>query len=218
MDVKLIHHTPLSIAVSAARNCYGVEAEYEEPTDTITEKDIKLLQTIKAKGHHSVLEHLNYSFVIKGISRLCLQELVRHRHASYSVKSTRYTLKELKKEESFVGKDYREDKISGEKYIVLIGNSKRAEKYIVLTGNSTIDKNNLYSLEILRDSVLNAKNDIAKYSLPECYKTDVYMTINASSLINFFEKRMASSAHFEIEELAHNFLDNITNEHLFLYI
>jgi len=205
MDIKLIHHTPLSIAVSAARNCYGVEAEYEEPTDTITEKDIKLLKIIKDKGHHSVLEHLNYSFVIKGISRLCLQELVRHRHASYSVKSTRYTLKELKKEENFFNKNDYEN-----------GN-KRARKYIVFTGNSIVDLNNVYSLEILRNSVLNANNDIAKYSLPECYKTDVYMTMNASSLINFFEKRKHASAHLEIHELANNFLQNIPNKHLFLY-
>lgn len=42
--------------------------------------------------HHSVLEHINLSYFLKGTSRGVLQELVRHRIASYTVKSTRYTM------------------------------------------------------------------------------------------------------------------------------
>jgi len=42
--------------------------------------------------HHSVLEHAVLTFYIKDIGRGVLQELVRHRIASYTVKSTRYTM------------------------------------------------------------------------------------------------------------------------------
>jgi thymidylate synthase (FAD) len=42
--------------------------------------------------HHSVLEHAVLTFLIKDIGRGVLQELVRHRLASYTVKSTRYTM------------------------------------------------------------------------------------------------------------------------------
>jgi thymidylate synthase (FAD) len=42
--------------------------------------------------HHSVLEHCNLTYLIKGVSRGVLQELVRHRIASYTVRSTRYTM------------------------------------------------------------------------------------------------------------------------------
>jgi thymidylate synthase (FAD) len=45
--------------------------------------------------HHSVLEHNVLTFLIKGTSRGVLQELARHRIASYSVRSTRYTLDDL---------------------------------------------------------------------------------------------------------------------------
>ena len=48
------------------------------------------------------VEHTSYSFDISGISRACLQELVRHKVASYTIKSSRYTLQELKDEESFI--------------------------------------------------------------------------------------------------------------------
>lgn len=42
--------------------------------------------------HHSVLEHSSLSFLIEGTSRGVLQEIVRHRMASYTVRSTRYTM------------------------------------------------------------------------------------------------------------------------------
>lgn len=45
--------------------------------------------------HHSVLEHCNLTYLIKGVSRGVLQELVRHRIASYTVRSTRYTMQSI---------------------------------------------------------------------------------------------------------------------------
>ena len=45
--------------------------------------------------HHSVLEHCNLTYLIKGTSRGVLQELVRHRIASYTVRSTRYTMQSI---------------------------------------------------------------------------------------------------------------------------
>jgi thymidylate synthase (FAD) len=42
--------------------------------------------------HHSILERVNLTYLIRGTSRSVLQELVRHRIAAYSVRSTRYTM------------------------------------------------------------------------------------------------------------------------------
>lgn len=68
------------------------------------QKDLELVERVGNKfKHKSVLEHLVYSFDIDGISRAVLQELARHRTASLTVKSTRYTMsKDLKKENSFL--------------------------------------------------------------------------------------------------------------------
>ena len=41
-------------------------------------------------GHHSVLEHVNITFGLEGMSRACSHQLVRHRIASYSQQSQRY--------------------------------------------------------------------------------------------------------------------------------
>ena len=61
-----------------------------------TDKDFvpsEVLQRIIKAGHESILEHINLTYSIKGISRACLQELSRHRHLSLSVESTRHTLR-----------------------------------------------------------------------------------------------------------------------------
>jgi len=45
--------------------------------------------------HHSILEHAVLSYYITDIGRGVLQELARHRIASYSVRSTRYTMTDV---------------------------------------------------------------------------------------------------------------------------
>lgn len=151
-----------------------------------------------------MLEHLFYSFDIRGISRACLQELARHRMASLSVKSTRYTLKELNKENSFLP--------------LCKDNYKRAEKFIVLQGHELIDFNAIHALENLRLAVKDGiANDIAKYIIPECYKTELVWSINARSLQNFLELRTAKVALKEIRELAYSVYKALPQEHLYLF-
>jgi flavin-dependent thymidylate synthase len=55
---------------------------------------IKHVNNLVGQQHFSVIEHANYGFVISGISRGLSHELVRHRHFSYSQRSTRYTAEE----------------------------------------------------------------------------------------------------------------------------
>ncbi len=102
MKVTLLQNTSLTICASAIRTCW----QSFDKSDNGGEKDRELIDRVGNKFKHaSPLEHLVYTFYIQGISRALLQELSRHRIASLSVKSTRYTLKELKNEESFTIKD-----------------------------------------------------------------------------------------------------------------
>ncbi len=45
-----------------------------------------------ARGFPSVLEHVTLTFYIEGCSRVCTHQLVRHRIASYTMESQRYSL------------------------------------------------------------------------------------------------------------------------------
>ena len=98
--IKLLYHTPLWVCAVAIRTCYDMV----DKSDNGGEKDKALIYKVGNKNKHSsTLEHLNYTFHIEDVSRALLQELARHRHASLSVKSSRYTTKrELKLEKSFL--------------------------------------------------------------------------------------------------------------------
>jgi len=224
MTVNLLSNSKLSVAVIAARTCWNSFHKggcYTEQTDDITITDKEFLDRIINKNKHaSISEHIVYSFTIDGISRACLQELARTRIASLSVKSTRYTLKELKGEKPFVL-----DKAQGDSYInpdidgfTLYYDFERASKYVVLTRNTQINCNILMALENLKDSIVDGiSNDIAKFALPEAYKTSLVWTINTRSLQNFLHLRLSKHAMWEIRELANKIYEALPKEHKYLY-
>ncbi|MCI5539135.1 MULTISPECIES: FAD-dependent thymidylate synthase [Campylobacter] len=198
MDVKLLNYTPLWICSNAIRTCW----QSFDKGDNGGEIDLALIDRVGNKlKHASTLEHLFYNFYIKGISRACLQELARHRIASLSVKSTRYTLKELKNESEFKPNDF-----------------ENASRYIVLTSNEFVDNASINALENLRQILnQNTSLDIAKYCLPESYKTELSWSINARSLQNFLSLRSSKSALWEIRDLANLIYQNLPQEHKFIY-
>ena len=91
MEVKLLQYTPLEIADIAICKCYG-----NEPHSDLEKVKARINRVANVSKHASTIEHLSYSFDIDGVSRACLQEICRHRVSSYTVKSSRYTLQELK--------------------------------------------------------------------------------------------------------------------------
>ncbi len=157
---------------------------------------------IKVINHFlPTLEHLVYSFYIQEVSRALLQELARHRIASLSVKSSRYTLKELKNIDKFD-----------------INDLNNASKFLVLTGDKRVDRASIQALNTLQELLKSGvSNDIAKYALPESYKTELTWTINARSLQNFLKLRSSKSALWEIRKLAREIFENIPVEHKYLF-
>lgn len=191
MRVELLHFTPIMIAVQAIRTCYNSC----DKSDDLGEKDIKLIKSIIANNHTSTIEHISYNFKISGISRACLQELARHRLVSLSVKSTRYTLRELK------GKNQDELK----DYLVKISDS--------------IDEYNKFRLATIQALIneQNLSNDELKYLLPEAFKTELMLTINARSLRNLLELRLSSKALKEFRELAKALYRELPEPHRVLF-
>ncbi len=198
MKITLLQHTSLQVCASAIRTCW----QSFDKSDNGGEKDKDLIDRVGNKFKHaSTLEHLVYTFYIQDISRALLQELARHRMASLSVKSTRYTIKELKKEEPFEPCD-----------------KQRAEKYLVFTGEEMVDAMSIRALENLRQVLkANVANDKAKYCIPESYKTELTWTINARSLQNFLSLRSDKAALWEIRQLSYALYDALPKEHQYLF-
>jgi len=226
--VTLLHSSPLHLAAHGARTCWDshdksdsitqpvrANEEFLYPPNLVLHEtvcgsaDAELIDRVGNKFRHaSILEHLNYTFYIEGISRACLQELSRHRHTSPSVKSTRYTLKELKDEDSFLD------------FGVPIPDMDfaRASQYLVLTDVLSVDNASIYALENLRLVLLDGvPNDKAKYCLPEAYKVTEQLTINARSLQNFLSLRSDKSALWEIRQLATSLYEALPAEHQYLF-
>ena len=197
MKVTLHHHTPLIVCADAIRTCW----QSFDKSDHGGPNDLALIDRVGNQFKHaSTLEHLVYTFYIQGISRALLQELARHRIASLSVKSTRYTLKELKNEAPFETFD------------------TRASRYLVSTGVDRVDAMSLLALENLRLCLIEGiSNDKAKYCLPESYRTELTWTINARSLQNFLALRSSKAALWEIRDLACAVFDAVPEDHRYLF-
>lgn len=150
-------------------------------------------------GNEEMKSLLSFNFYITGITRGCLQQVCRTRVASYSVRSSRYTLKkDLKNENQFT--DLRKDK-------------ERASKYIRFTNNDRVDMASMLALENLRCLVSEGvANDVLKYAMPECYLVDLAMSVNFDGLYNFLELRTSPHALAEIRELAYNIFEVLPEE------
>lgn len=206
IKVTLQHHTPLYISADGARTCWSSQDKSDtEPagwyddtmgsrwrTKQIGPKDLALIDRVGNQFHHaSILEHITFNFFIDGISRACLQEVSRHRLASPSVKSSRFTLKELKNEYFTIPKDYD----STEWEVI--------DKYLVRTGDLDVDIFSVRALKNLSSLIQSGKsNDKAKYCMPESYRTQLTWSINLRSLQNFLSLRTDHKALPEIQLLA----------------
>lgn len=82
MKISLIQATPNPIETIAqiASICY----------DSDPKNPLGLVKHLYSNGHHSVMEHIYFTFKIEGISRACSHQLVRHRHCSFTQRSQRY--------------------------------------------------------------------------------------------------------------------------------
>jgi len=107
-EVVLLQDTGIGVAESAARTCYDSfsnsendvikNIEHAMPSADMCDElnvieESELLDDLAwTYFHHSILEHANLSFLIRGTSRGVLQEHARHRIQAISVRSTRYTM------------------------------------------------------------------------------------------------------------------------------
>ena len=187
-DYKELITKILDIIPSTHRAIFSDEKE----TDLTKNYDFKPIS-----GNYCDLLYKNenfYTFRIKNISRALLQEFVRHDDfLGITVKSTRYTLKELKSEEPFI--TYKDN----EKLFDI----QRAEKYVVLTDIIEINHTIIEALENLRNLIKSGfENDKTKYAIPEAYKTEMIVTLPKRNLENLLKLRTDKSALWEFQRLA----------------
>ena len=212
IKVDLLHYTPEFIAVNAIKKPYKNEAATIETSVKVASPPI---------NHGSTIEHLTLNFNISGISRLCLQEIERHRMSEFdvsdlfsssTVESTRYTLnKALKMDidqidiwDYFVKPEYDKTRFKDLRDYELAIMELKSWNYCALEN-------------MIGQIQLATPPDFIKYFLPEGWRVELAFSINMRSFTNFISLRNHPRAHFEIRHLAKLMLDSIRDTYLIKY-
>jgi thymidylate synthase (FAD) len=180
IKVTLLSYTkePLAIIAAAINQCYSVKSGAELTADMPHDKRVRLLKQVLSSGHTSTIEHASFTFSVENVSRITEVQLVRHRLASYSIKSGRYNPSHT----NFVVPA----KIAKNETAMVMVEELRG------TMSKFIDVCKAEGIEF---------EDI-RYLMPQGTRTNIMVTMNARALLHFFEERMCSRAQWEIRTLA----------------
>ena len=181
-------------AALAALTCHANTDKEFVPSDVLKRR-------IK-ENHGSVLEHINLTYSIEGLSRACLQELSRHRHISLSVESTRHTLNKYM--------NMSDDEITTffEEYMATLPIDK---KLVPVCGGEMLGV--LKGAYMANPDILN---DELKYYIPEFWPTNLIFTCNIRELRHILNLRTAPNALKEFRVLARSMFDVIPDAFKYL--
>jgi thymidylate synthase (FAD) len=158
-----------------------------EELEKTSDKELKaILKQVMNLGHTSVIEHTNFTFAISDVSRSLTHQLVRHRIASYAQQSQRYV------------------NLNEPNYVTppkILKNKKMKKAYDETMKNIWVEYNKLLNLGIPAED--------ARFILPNGACTNIIVTMNARSLLNFFELRCCQHAQWEIRKLANIMLREV---------
>jgi len=261
--VILLQDTGIGVAETAARTCYDSFANSENSViqaleDTVPNQDMcSVLNDIEDSAlledlawtyfHHSILEHANLSYLIRGTSRGVLQEHARHRIQAISVRSTRYTMSGIIN--AFVAAHYGGDKNffidTVEAYDMFVTADKEYNRLEIGTMYDKLEfqrqkvqdfhaiavaKSSLALLEALAgkpqelyDALQAGKKkrnvgDAFKHIITDNVKVDMVVTFNLRSLKNYFTLRDSGAAYFQIRWLAQEMIKVTPKKYLDLII
>ena len=221
MNVRLLEATenPEEVVCRAARNDYmsefNADLSFEDTMasiegDDLEEKQRTLISHLLDHGHFGPFEHPQATFAIEGVSRSCLAQLTRHRHASFDVQSMRYV--------AFDDIDPA-DVEDGE--LVVTPPSATDPDWIGRNQQGgTVDEETVEQREaVFRNSVRRAVEDYqellelgmppedARFVLPIGTKVNVVMSLNARMLMHVADMRAAADSQWEIRELTEQVLE-----------
>lgn len=182
MKVTLLQATPNPIeTISAiASICY----------DSKPSNPLGLVKHLYRNGHHSVFEHIYFTFKIEGISRACSHQLVRHRHCSFTQRSQRYC--------------------SEDGFEFITPPTIDIDEF----GEDMEDIGHWY--KDYHDN--GVPNEDARYILPNACATDLYLSCNLRELIHIANERLCARAQWEIRELVQEIIALIDPELHFMLV
>jgi len=145
------------------------------------------IQNLIFQGHESVLEHVNWSFIITGVSRGFTHQLVRHRVGfAFSQLSQQYFNEanammvepSVIKKHPILSEQWKQvTKSAKEAYVNLLNSLEKIEN-----GDSSLTLNEKKEIKRLKYSA-------ARSVLPNATETKIFITANARAIRHFLEVR-----------------------------
>lgn len=207
LKVKIMAHTPEpdKVIAQAGKLCYS-PVGVDEITQKLTEEEIaRYVNMLASIGHESPLEHVSFTFAIEGVSRVLTHQLVRHRLASYSQQSQRYV--KLEQFEYIVPPAIEKNPEAKRIFIETMERDQEAYNQIV----DELINDKIGEFKKIHDRDLTKKEysalekqaiEDARYVFPNACETKIVVTMNARSLLHFFNVRCCNRAQWEIREMA----------------
>lgn len=181
MKVSVIGFTPNPL--SLVSKCAGVShGKSDSPA--------RRAEDCFENGHMSVFEHASVTFMVEGISRACSHQLVRHRLASYTQLSQRYTEPDFGAQWYVIPESFIE---RGEEQVFRSFMTDCAEAY----------------MEAVSAGI---RPEDARFMLPEAAKTDIAVTMNWRELYHFFDVRLCEHAQWEVRNVAEAMMNALIDE------
>ncbi|MBR3499679.1 MAG: FAD-dependent thymidylate synthase [Selenomonadaceae bacterium] len=156
----------------------GRVSHQSQPREGSTEKFVRML--IK-RGHESVLEHVSLTFRII-CDRAIQNELVRHRHASFTVESTRYVKYD---ELEVIAPRWQEQTFLYRKWYSHMREVENTYKDMIEHG---------------------ARPEDARSVLSNCVKSELYMTCNLREWRWILKQRTDKAAHPQMRQIMNQVL------------
>lgn len=174
------------------------DAELNAKTRAFCEKQL-------ARGHYGPWEHPQISFAVKGVSRVTMAQITRHRHLTFDVQSMRYV-----------------DFSDSDRKVAMPRSLEDPEHFSRETGEVELDESDREWHEVQYSKYVNeafrayenmvedgVPKEDARFILP--LGTVVNMTIsgNARTFLHLLDMRRAADAQWEIRELSEALLDEL---------
>lgn len=209
MNVTLIAFTPESekVVAAAAKLCYSHSGAQDIMKDLDVQNTERFIDKLMDLGHASPLEHISFTFAVEGVSRVLTHQLVRHRIASYSQQSQRYV--KLDQFEYIVPPAIERNEIALELFRNAMREDQKTYDALVSTLEASYKEENVkkgHPEKKAKAMAEKAAIEDARFVFPNACETKIVVTMNARSLINFFQHRCCNRAQWEIRAMADEML------------
>lgn len=179
---------------------YGLQ---DVARDARTEAKVKsFVEKQLSRGHYGPWEHPQITFAVKGVSRVTMAQITRHRHITFDIQSMRYA--DFSEQEIVTPKSLTDDEhFSRETGLTDIKQDR--EELEQLYEQHVEDAVSFYNLMVEN----GVPKEDARFILPLGTTVNMTFSGNARTFLHLLDMRKKANAQWEIRELSEALLDEL---------